>query len=424
IGGTAAGARNLISGNNSYGVHIGRDPASPFVIDVPRDNRVQGNYIGTDVTGTMLLSNATGVFINGGSNNLIGGIVAGARNLISGNTNSGVRILSGWASGNQVQGNYIGPNAAGTAAIGNGTGVSVQDSPNNIIGEKLGTGGNVIAASEGDGVNIFGSGATGNRVIGNYIGTNAAGTAALGNAAGVLINGAPNNWIGGMPSGDRNIISGNRASGVVLMGDGATGNRVQNNLIGTQANGSSALGNSSHGVWLTSSARNNTIGGLADGAGNTIAFNGGDGVYVESGTGNAILSNSIFSNGGLGIDLGPNGVTLNDLGDLDVGANNLQNFPEGFIVGSDINRISGEVRNTPNTTFTLQFFTNSALDPSGYGEGQRLIQTLTVTTDATGLARYSFFYDSFDGEWITATMTDAANNTSEFSAGVRAGPRI
>src|SRR5262249_34831523 len=138
---------------------------------------------------------------------------------------------------------------------------------------------------------------------------------------------APNNTIGGTEAGARNLISGNHGAGVVITVSGATGNRVQGNDIGTDVNRSAALGNTFDGVFILASASNNTIGGTESGAGNTIAFNGGDGVLISSGTGNAILSNAMFSNGELGIDLAPIGVTPNDSGDGDSGANTLQNFP-------------------------------------------------------------------------------------------------
>ena len=194
-------------------------------------------------------------------------------------------------------------------------------------------------------------------------------------------------------------------------------NTVQGNFIGTDASGSAAIGNSSDGVEINFGASGNTIGGSASNAGNVIAFNGANGVEVVSGTANSILSNSIFSNSLLGIDLGGDGATPNDAGDSDAGPNNLQNFPQltsaSVFLGSTI--IQGTLNSTPNTTFTLQFFSNSDCDDSGFGEGKQLIGTRTIQTDAGGNAIISF---SFPGQFslpVTMTATDPSGNTSEFS---------
>jgi len=164
-------------------------------------------------------------------------------------------------------------------------------------------------------------------------------------------------------------------------------------------------------VAFFTAAVNNTIGGTTAGAGNTIAFNTQDGVAVLSGTRNAILGNSIFSNTGLGIDLEPDGVTPNDPDnpdtpaidpDADTGANNLQNFP-------DLDQ--GKLISTPNTFFRIEFFTNPECDPSANGEGKTFLSATTATTNNNGEA--TFVIPS--GENLTATATDPNTNTSEFS---------
>jgi len=144
-------------------------------------------------------------------------------------------------------------------------------------------------------------------VQGNFIGTDVTGTADLGNhSSGVDIAGAPGNSIGGAMAGARNVISGNDQSGVRIQLTDLTGNLVQGNFIGTQVDGTSALGNSSHGVHILNMGSNNTIGGTSEGEDNVIVYNGGDGVrvdgYPSSTTGNSILSNSIHSNSGKGIE--------------------------------------------------------------------------------------------------------------------------
>jgi hypothetical protein len=412
IGGTAAGARNLISGNNNDGVRIEFSDST--------GNQVQGNFIGTDVTGMLDLGNSgRGVFIDNTPGNTIGGTSAGARNLISGNDTGGVGIFNSAATENQVQGNFIGTDVTGTLDLGNsGDGVFILDAPGNTIGGTSAGAGNLISGNEGDGVRIQRSSAAGNQVQGNYIGCDVTGTLDLGNSGdGVFIINAPGNTIGGTATGAGNLISGNNSEGVEIIVDGATGNQVQGNLIGTQVDGLSALGNSSHGVLIAAGARNNTIGGTAMGSGNTIAFNAGDGVAVvdSTSTGNALHRNAIFSNRGLGIDLGNNGVTANDAGDTDTGANDLQDFPVltmGVSSGSMIH-IEGTIGSTfANSAYpiTIEFFDNPACDGSGHGEGQTFLGSILVDapgafmTNIAGLATV-----------VTATATNANGHTSEFS---------
>ncbi|MBI3949372.1 MAG: hypothetical protein HY314_02825 [Acidobacteria bacterium] len=140
---------------------------------------------------------------------------------------------------------------------------------------------------------------------------------------------------------------------------------------------------------------------------------------VRFGGGNTISSNSIFDNTGLGIDLLPLGVTLNDPGDGDTGANNLQNFPD-LTSASVSNRgttIEGTLDSTPDSTFTLEFFWNNTCDPSGFGEAETFIDSRTVRTDGSGVASFRFTFSTrvFQGKLITATTTDPSGNTSEFS---------
>jgi uncharacterized protein (DUF2141 family) len=258
-------------------------------------------------------------------------------------------------------------------------------------------------------------------VEGNYVGTDASGTADVGNGNGVGIIRGTNNRIGGTTPGARNVISGNDENGVELTVV-ATNNLVQGNYIGTQTDGSSALGNTGDGVHFVdpgANASNNTIGGTASGAANTIAFNGRAGVYVGSGMGNAILSNSIFSNGGLGIDLRPRGVTPNDPGDADTGANNLQNFPVLTSVSGSGGgtTVQGTLNSEANKTYRLEFFSSPSCDPSGHGEGKTFLGSLSVTTDGSGNASFTFSSGTAvsSGDSVTATATDPANNTSEFS---------
>jgi hypothetical protein len=362
IGGTTPDARNLISGNIGSGVGLGSGSG----------NTVQGNLIGTDVTGTLALGN-TGVGVaTGGNNNLVGGTAVDARNIISGN-NRGVDTGAG--ANNTVQGNFIGTDVTGTIAIANpNVGVNTQGT-NNLLGGLTTT--------------------------------------------------------PGTPPG--NLISGNTGStAVVLFSSAAQGNTIQGNIIGADITGTQALGNSG-GIQINGSG--NTVGGTVSGAGNIIAFNGGStpmcnagvaGVWVHNSgaINNAILGNSIFSNAGLGIDLefdgDPNCIEPNDNCDVDTGPNNLQNYPvitSAMSGGGNIN-IQGSLNSAPSTSFRVEFFDNPQCDSLGNGEGETFIGSSDIPTDASCNATINVTFPVVvqGGHVITATATDPNNNTSEFSA--------
>jgi hypothetical protein len=402
IGGTAAGAGNLISGNANDGVEMTNGAAM---------NLVQGNLIGTDAAGTHALANGTGVDIFASPNNTVGGTVAGARNLISGNAGSGVVVQGPAASGNLIQGNYIGTNATGAAALGNVLNGVILLAPNNKVGGTASRAGNLISGNS-RGVVIGTADGTGNLVQGNFIGTDATGNSALANfGPGIRIDTADNNTIGGAALGAGNLISGNGAEGIDV--PTGTGNVIQGNRIGGAAGGS-PLGNAADGV-AVGNAPNTLVGGTTAGAGNTIAFNGGAGVLVAESQGAGILSNAIFTNKGPGIDLSPSG-------------NNLENAPvlSAALRLSSHAVVSGTLSSLPKTTFRLEFFANVAADPSGFVEGQSYVGTTMVTTDAGGTATFSVTEPATVslGQLLTATATDPNSNTSEFSRAIRvaAGP--
>jgi CSLREA domain-containing protein len=280
--------------------------------------------------------------------------------------------------------------------------------------------------------NIGADPSTGNTIAGNVIGTDPSGTLDRGNRAyGVSLAGSgSNNTVGGTSPAARNIISGNGQDGVITHGfPQNTGNQVLGNYIGTDKSGTANLGNDWNGVKLMAVTTNTTIGGDTAAGANVIAFNGKDpsfnngshGVMVvhDHSTGNAILRNSIFSNVGLGIDLGGNGRTTNDVGDADTGSNNLQNFPiltsaETPFFFDGPTTIKGRLNSTPGTTFVIRFFSN----PSG-DEGKTFIGHASVTTDASGnTGTFTFTANQTVGvgQRITATATDPVGNTSEFSA--------
>jgi hypothetical protein len=240
----------------------------------------------------------------------------------------------------------------------------------------------------------------------------------LGGAiAGIYIL-SSNNTIGGLVAGARNVVSGN-SIGIQISQGFVSGNVVQGNFVGLNASGTGPLPNTQQGI-LILGAINNTIGGTQSEASNKIAFNGGPGVGVSSGSGDVIRGNSIFSNGGLGIDLGADGVTPNDLGDGDTGSNQLQNFPviSGIQSTSNSTTIQGSLKSTTNTAFQIDFYSNAAVDPSGNGEGARFLGTTSVNTNGNGDATINATLpiSLVAGQVITATATDPNGNTSEFSA--------
>jgi hypothetical protein len=416
VGGATEGARNIISGNSSNGVHICRG----------HGNVIQGNYIGTDVTGARALANSGhGVFINDTPGNRIGGTGPGERNVISGNNQNGVTIAGSGAGGNFVQGNYIGTDVTGAEALGNGSdGVFVGNGPtSNQIGGAAPGAGNVISANGRNGIQIIGERTATTLIQGNFIGTDVNGVTDLGNRqSGVLISGASSNPIGGGTAGERNLISGNDLYGVIIL-DGGSANSVFGNYIGTDVTGRAALGNTLDGVRIVNSS-NNRIGDTASGLGNRIAHNGAAGVMVGASTAtrNTIFSNAIFSNGALGIDLAGDGVTMNDAGDSDPGPNQLQNFPRLTsarfgVVGLTI---EGTLNSRPNTDYRIEFFANTECDPAGFGEGARFLTAITTRTDASGNATFRLTPAiACPGNFLTATATDPEGNTSEFSNCIR-----
>ncbi len=267
VGGTAAGAGNLISGN--------RSDAVGFFDAGTNGNRLEGNFIGTDATGTFALpNNSAAVWIGAGaSNNIIGGDNPAARNVISGNNGDGVSINNAESSGNVVRHNYIGTNATGNGLLGNFYNgiVMVSGTNNNLIANNL------ISSNGGSGVVINDLGTSNNLVQGNLIGTDANGAAALpNNGVGVWIGyGASNNIVGGASPAVRNVISGNNGGGVGIGDSETTGNEIRRNYIGTDASGTKPLPNLSNGVILLGGTNNNLI------ALNLISANGGDGVAIS-----------------------------------------------------------------------------------------------------------------------------------------------
>ncbi|MBI4672182.1 MAG: right-handed parallel beta-helix repeat-containing protein [Chloroflexi bacterium] len=263
----------------------------------------------------------------------------------------------------------------------------------------------------------------GNVIVGSFIGTNVAGDADLGNGMdGIQIaSGSGLNIIGGSrPAGPCvspcNLISGNDDVGILI--SGGSGNLIRGNLVGTDVNGTSPLGNTFDGIGIVGSIHN-MIGGPSKNVGNIIAFNGFHGVSVreDASTENQILSNSIYGNAQLGIDLGNDDVpTPNDDDDVDTGPNNNQNYPRIAWATSWDRRVRVTLDSAPNTTFLIQVFETQPCDRNRYGEGKKLIGSKNVTTNATGYVALTLKVKRFvKNRQITATATDPNYNTSEFS---------
>jgi hypothetical protein len=406
LGGATAGAGNLIG---SGGIELEGD-----------GNVIAGNQIGTDASGARLLGNSIGIRVLG-ANNTIGGTAAGAGNVISGSVEYGIELLGSAAVGNVIQGNRIGTDSSGTVGLGNGIGIYVNGASGTIIGGTVSGAGNLISDNQQMGIEVMDS--SNNLIEGNRIGTDVTGTKKLGNGDGINVIDSTSNTIGGTVPGAGNLISGNYGAGIGMSAVYAacSGNVVEGNLIGTAASGTWGLYNM-FGIGIGASG--NTVGGTGAGSGNIIAFNGRAGVWISSGTGDAILGNSIFKNDQIGIALGVLAVVPNHPGGSGAGANNQENFPvlaTATISGETVS-IGGRVNSTPNTTLRLEFFANASTDASGYGEGQTFLGTVTVTTDANGNAHFSTSFSATvaAGQWITATATDTNGNTSEFSKGLQA----
>lgn len=444
IGGRDDDDRNVIGGNDGNGIWItGSGTVS---------NTVVNNYIGTDVTGSSAVANGgPGVAITwGAQNNRVGGTDDADRNLISGNATNGVSIAGSTTMSNTVLGNAIGVNAAGTAAVANGDhGVAVEgDARGNLIGDQgvgnlisgngengvellyafentvqgnligLDAGGNTAIPNGQWGVHVYGGegnvigGADRNVISGNghhgivmwwdthsnivannYIGTDAGGGKAVPNGgAGVYLGErAHHNIIGGTSSADRNVISGNASDGVSIYDTDTDGNKVMGNAIGVDVAGTTPITNSGAGVFISSGAQDNQVGGAAAGAANVISRNGGYGVAVYDATTirNPISRNSIYDNGSKGIHLDSGG--------------NANMVPPAVIT---ITKAAGGQYTIKGTTCggcTVEVFSDDGDEGRQY-EGQAIASgtgDFTITTART--RRY-----------FTLTTTDNNGNTSEF----------
>ncbi len=404
VGGSLPAMQNTISGNADYGVEM----AGLGVVG----NCVERNRIGTDPSGLLALGNGwSGVGIYGGAqSNIIGGVAMDEGNLISANGNQGVLLSDAGTTGNVIQGNVIGVDATGNAALPNNySGVGVfNGAQSNLIGGAVPGAGNVISGNNNQGVALAGTNTAYNVLAGNLIGLNASGTFPAPNAwSGVeIFNGAQANMVGG-GIGSRNTISGNGNYGV-LMDGGSAGNQVQGNVIGSDVSGLAPVPNLSGGVALWGGAQSNGIGGIQLGDANEIAFNNNGGVQLfdPGTTNNSIRGNSIFGN--------TNGGIL-----LNTGANHSDPAPvlAGAVLGVGTT-ITGSLGGLPKALYHVDFY--SSPPPASSSQAATWLGTMDVTTDASGSAGILATVGSAipAGDVITAVATDAAGNSSSLSGGV------
>ncbi len=428
IGGTVAADRNLISGNDIAGVTIESSSTG---------NTISGNYIGTTADGLSALGNTnSGVQFNSlAHGNTVGGSSAGARNLISGNTYDGITINGGSTDPytNTIEGNWIGLDSTGASALANGQdGVQILNGAySNTIGPN-----NVISGNVGPGVDIWTGGTNGNHVEGNFIGTDSTGTAAVPNAsiygAIYIHNAAQGNVIGGNTASKRNVISGNTGYGVRISGAGTDLTYVQGNYIGLDVNGTSALLNGHEGVAIVNSAASTTVGGDASGEGNVIASNYAA-VGIDSGANNNTVSGNLLgtdATGTVGMG-GGNGVTLgsgahdNTIGGATAAERNVISGNGGYGLringsGTDDNQVLGNyigvditgLASLPNGTSSGMRIENSAqsntIGPNNIiaNHATEGIYIYGADTDFNVITQNSIFNNT---NWNIAIAADGAN---------------
>src|SRR5205823_8190507 len=320
VGGTTADARNVISGNLGSGILIKGASA--------RGNLVRGNYVGIGPDGTTAIPNGqSAIFLSDASSNTVGGNVSGAGNVVSGNRGDAITVDGVSAVANVIQGNLIGTDRTGLIRVPNGNiGISVVGAVNTAIGGP-GLGRNVVSGNV-IGIQVRAN-ATGTAIQNNYIGLDAAASAAISNRWGVMIvDSANGNTVGGISPGVGNVISGNTTTGVEIA-QNSQSNLIQGNLIGTDPSSNTAIANG-FGVYLHGGASGNTIGGSVPGAGNVISGNQtGIGVFVdEDAPSNVVAGNRVGTNAA-GTTAVPNGTGIrvssanNTIGGTTSGSRNL-----------------------------------------------------------------------------------------------------
>ena len=359
-------------------------------------NLIQGNFIGPDATGTVTFGNVSGVTITGTTGlDRVGDNYPAARNVISGNSSAGV-FLTG-CNGKKILGNLIGTAPNGHDAAPNGGGVQLTTADSNDVGGPNPEDGNVVSGNASDGV-VIASGFL-ELIQHNRIGTDAAGMSRLGNGGrGVRVEGS----IFGITISD-NLVSGNLGDGVsfeyVLITPNFPGAHLTSNLIGTDASGAFPLGNGRAGVW-TSSDPSFFVQTC------TIAYNDVGIWETLPGFETAVFTqNSIHSNHGLGIVIGAaKAIQPNAPGSF-------VNFPliTSAVSNAGTTTIDGVYSGPPNVPVTVEFFSNLACDvvwPRDFDEGRTYLGNVQFTTDGSGVATLTVDLPvALTDERVTATAT-------------------
>lgn len=411
IGGTASGAGNLVSGNgNSNHQNAGLAIFGTSQI-------VQGNLVGTDATGSSKIPNSgyAGMEVSGGSDT-VGGTAPGARNLVSGNTADYGIAEDGGSS--IMQGNFIGTDRSGATALPNtGPGLYV-DSGNDTVGGTASGAGNLISGNSGSGIKID---TPENTIQGNLVGTDATGKVALPNQGSGMDASSGGNTIGGTAAGAGNVISANRGDGIDLhVGSDADATTIAGNQIGVGSNGTTSLGNGANGIHIHSGVPSGNGVRLDRVAGNIVANNAESGVLVGSNTTDTtthvvISRNSISGNGGLGIDLLPQGV---------VNCTNSPPGPNDYIHCPQIQTATDkQITGTACGGCTVEVFI-AAPGPGDQGHGEGKTYLGSAVADANGawklLAPYAVTPSAGQSVTATATAPDHPGppETSEFAANI------
>ncbi|GKQ59582.1 hypothetical protein QMTAC487_34430 [Sphaerotilus sp. FB-3] len=417
IGGSSTADRNIISGNSGVGIYIGGGSTA---------NRIEGNWIGLDSTGTAAMANPYGILVQSAGNTL-GGAGSGAGNIVSGNLD-GIVLSGPSASANQILGNQVGLSASGGSAVGNAfDGIRLEGgaSDNTVGGAGAGLR-NVVSGNGRDGVRIIGEASDGNAVLGNWIGSNADGTAVLGNGGdGIFIlDGGDSSRIGGAAPGEGNWVIGAGLFGIEIDGD-STGTTIRGNRVGTDLAGTANFGAVQNGILLENGAAQSSI------VENTVAFSGRGGVYTDgidllstAGSGNLISRNTLYSNAGQDINLGASGLDGNDSLDADSGANDLQNHPllSSATLGTGTLQVLGQLDSAASALYRIEFFA----DPGGQGDARVYLGQTTVTSDAGGRASIDALLEASlaAGATVTATATRVSSgSTSEAAVPVTVAAR-
>jgi hypothetical protein len=390
IGGSSAGQGNSIGGNGSEGIYLTNTSTNITILG----NLVQP----VTILGSTLANGGNGIWLDRTSNVTIGNGTAAGRNVVAGNARRAIQSTD-TNSAITINGNYIGTDASGNVAVGNAQGMDMwtRDAVTFSFGNVTGLNilGNVMGGHAGALIEFWDTSANNVVIQGNSFGVGANG-ASIMQADGV----EPIIFAGGPTRSYSNVLIGGTEPG-------------QGNIIANSANS---------GIRLESTGSNIQI------IGNTIRNNAAFGVAIFNNTRAAIVGNRIFANGLIGIDLNDDWVTQNDAGDGDSGSNDLLNFPQ-------ITRAVVTAANQLRYNFTLdapaaangyrvEFFANTAADPSGFGEGERLLGAVDIVHGG-GARSFSGTLTTLEpvaiGNSITATATRRTAGgtwdiTSEFSA--------